>query len=76
MFFDRSVRHVRYSEVFGAVRLSSEKCRNYQESNMEDDNDKKGLLDGRQPYTPPYSPPNEYDEALFHEKGKSPKEVR
>ncbi|KAL9961774.1 hypothetical protein ACROYT_G030792 [Oculina patagonica] len=41
---------------------------------MEDDNDKKGLLDGRQPYTPPYSPPNEYDEALFHEKGKSPKE--
>lgn len=40
-----------------------------------DNSDKKGLLDGRPAYTPPYSPTNEFDNALFHEKGRSPKEV-
>ncbi|KAJ7369752.1 hypothetical protein OS493_036644 [Desmophyllum pertusum] len=39
-----------------------------------DNSDKKGLLDGRPAYTPPYSPTNEFDNALFHEKGRSPKE--
>ena len=43
---------------------------------MAEDNNRKGLLDGRDAHTRPYTPPNEYDEALFHEKGKSPKEVR
>lgn len=41
---------------------------------MAEDNNRKGLLDGRDAHTRPYTPPNEYDEALFHEKGKSPKE--
>lgn len=39
--------------------------------NMAEENDRRGLLANTQPY----SPPNEYDGALFHEKGKSPKEV-
>lgn len=42
---------------------------------MAEEIDRRGLLDGRQAHTPTYSPPNEYDEALFHEIGKSPKEV-
>lgn len=42
---------------------------------MAEENDRRGLLDGREANTRPYSPPNEYDGALFHEKGKSPKEV-
>ena len=42
---------------------------------MAEENDRKGLLDGREAHTRAYSPPNQYDEALFHEKGKSPKEV-
>jgi len=41
---------------------------------MAEENDRKGLLDGREAYTRPYTPPNEYDEAPFHEIGKSPKE--
>ena len=59
-----------YSEPLGHLRKSFV-------INMEEDNDKQKLIDGRQPYTasPPYSPPNEYDNALFHDKGKSPKEV-
>lgn len=57
------------------LRLSSEKCRNL-EINMAGEVDKRALLEGTQPNTPPYSPNNEYDQALFHEKGKSPKEVR
>ena len=43
---------------------------------MAEQNDRKGLLDGREAHTRPYTPPNEYDEGLFHETGKSPKEVR
>lgn len=43
--------------------------------NMAEENDRRGLLDGREANTQPYFPPNEYDGALFHEKGKSPKEV-
>ena len=42
---------------------------------MAEENDRKGLLDGREAYTRPYTPPNEYDDAPFHEIGKSPKEV-
>lgn len=42
---------------------------------MAEENNRKGLLDGREAHTRAYSPPNQYDEALFHEKGKSPKEV-
>jgi len=42
---------------------------------MAEEDDRKGLLDRREAHTRPYTPPNEYDEALFHEKGKSPKEV-
>ncbi|XP_020622990.1 uncharacterized protein LOC110060543 [Orbicella faveolata] len=42
---------------------------------MAEENDRKGLLDGREAYTRPYTPPNEYDEAPFHEIGKSPKEI-
>lgn len=68
--------HVRgtreYSEVFGYVR---EKVSWLAKFNMAEENDRKGLLDGREAYTRPYTPPNEYDEAPFHEIGKSPKEV-
>lgn len=38
--------------------------------------DRKGLLEGTQPYSSQPIPNNEYNEALFQEKGKSPKEVR
>lgn len=38
--------------------------------------DRKGLLEGTQPYSSQQIPNNEYNKALFQEKGKSPKEVR
>lgn len=44
---------------------------------MEEDSGKQRLLDGGQPFPSslPQSPPNEYDNALYHEQGKSPREV-
>ena len=38
--------------------------------------DRKGLLEGTQPYSAQQIPNNEHNEALFQEKGKSAKEVR
>ena len=44
---------------------------------MEEDGGRQRLLDGGQPFPSslPKSPPNEYDNALYHEQGKSPREV-
>ena len=72
---DRFVSCERYSEVLGSVRLSSGKVSRLAISTMAEEDDSKGLLDGRGSHTRSYSPPNENDGALFHEKGKSPKEV-
>lgn len=42
---------------------------------MAEEGDKQSLLEGAQPHKPPYGSNNGVDTALFHEKGKSPKEV-
>ena len=42
---------------------------------MAEEGDKQSLLEGAQPHKPPYNSNNDVDTALFHEKGKSPKEV-
>lgn len=44
---------------------------------MEEDSGRERLLDGGQsfPSPLPQSPPNEYDNALYHEQGRSPRET-
>ena len=62
--------------MFGSLRLFSEKSRDLK-PNMEEakEGDKQSLLEGTQPHLPPYTPNSDDDKALFHDKGKSPKEV-
>lgn len=65
-----------YETGFGTHSVIFGYCRNcVVKINMAEE-DRKGLLEGSQPYSSQQIPNNEYNEALFQEKGKSPKEVR
>ena len=74
-------------DMFGSLRLSSEKqdrkkcqCnlvpKVLSAPKMAEEVSKTGLLEGTQPRPGYVVPDNPNNEALFHEKGKSPKEVR
>ena len=73
---DGSVNYLSCETGFETGSVIFGYCRNcVVRINMAEE-DRKGLLEGTQPYSSQQIPNNEYNEALFQEKGKSPKEVR